>query len=143
MSHTNPFAKFCVSGWSFGKDTGTFTKPEIIYKKVLLKLSQNSQKKTLVEVFSGDAGNFIRRRLTTLVFFCEFCGMFKNRVFTITINKLIHTKQICRPSFKKKTHTHTKIHHIWHNHTGELYSPLKWVLVEILTLKSRRFETAS
>ena len=51
-------------------------------KKVFLKISQNAQENTCVEVFywncRPEACNFIQKGLPTWVFSCEFCKVFKS-----------------------------------------------------------------
>ena len=60
---------------------------DVLQKKLLLKISQNSQENTFSEslVFlncSSRASNFIKKESLTQMFFCEFYGIYKIRIFT-------------------------------------------------------------
>ena len=62
----------------------------VLWKKVLLEISQNSQEDTCarVSLFNKVAGlrphacNFIKKETLTQVFSCEFCKISKNTFFT-------------------------------------------------------------
>ena len=61
----------------------------ILSKKVFLEISQNSQENTcsrasfLIKLqASASACNFIKKEALAQVFFCEFCEISKNTVFT-------------------------------------------------------------
>ena len=61
----------------------------ILLKKVLLKISQNSQKNTcargsfLIKLQASDSAcNFIKNETLVQVFSCEFCESFKNTFFS-------------------------------------------------------------
>ena len=71
----------------FDEKTGINKKAEAVaerssVKKVLLKISQNSQEDTCVGVSFliklEVSGNFVKKEALTQVFFCEFCEAFKN-----------------------------------------------------------------
>ena len=47
----------------------------VLWKKVLLQISQNSQESTC-------AYNFIKKEILAQMFFCEFCEITKNTLFT-------------------------------------------------------------
>ena len=61
----------------------TFSQKIFSFKKVLLKLSQNSQQNTCVRVsFLMKACNFIIKETLAQVFFYEFCKIINNIFFT-------------------------------------------------------------
>ena len=73
-------------------------------KKVLLKISQNSQENTCARVsflikLQAEACNFIKKETLAQVFSCEFCEIFKNTFFrrtplvaaSVTINMKLHS----------------------------------------------------
>ena len=60
---------------------------EVFYKKVFLKIPQNSQENTCARVslimkLQAQACNFIKKETLVLVFDCEFCEISKNTCFT-------------------------------------------------------------
>ena len=64
---------------------------ELFCKKMFLKIWENSQKDTCVEVsfFNKIAGlrpsTLLKKETPTQVFFCEFCQIFKNNFFYRTL----------------------------------------------------------
>ena len=57
----------------------------VLYKKVFLEISQNSQENTCARIsflIKLQACNFIKKETLTQVFSCEFCEIFKNTFFT-------------------------------------------------------------
>ena len=60
--------------------------PEIFCKKVVLKISQNSQENTCARVSftiscKPQACKFFTKETLTQVFYCKFCKVFKNTYF--------------------------------------------------------------
>ena len=62
------------------------SRSEVFFKKVFLKISQNSQENNCARVsFSIKlACNFIKKETLAQVFSCEFCKIFKNTFFRRT-----------------------------------------------------------
>ena len=62
------------------------SRPEVFYKKVFLKISQNSQESTSARVsflikLQAKGCNFIKKETLVQLFSCEFCEIFKNTFF--------------------------------------------------------------
>ena len=57
------------------------SRPELFYKKVLLEISQNSQKKTCARVSEPEAWKFIKKETLAQLFSCEFCEISRNTFF--------------------------------------------------------------
>ena len=79
--------------------------PEVFFKKVFLKISQNSQENTCTKV--AEACNFIKKEALAQVLSCEFCETFKNIFFKeqfwatasehLVSNVICHFRRILKP----------------------------------------------
>ena len=74
---------------AFPKETSK-SRPEVFFKKVLLKISQSSQENTCVRdsflaKLETSACNFIKKETLAQVFSCEFCKISKNTFFYRTL----------------------------------------------------------
>ena len=66
----------------------------VLYKKVFLKISQDSQKNACARVSflincSPGASNFIKKDTLAQVVSCEFCEIFKKTFFTEHLRQLV------------------------------------------------------
>ena len=63
-------------------DWNKLHRTEVFFKKVFLKISQNSQENTRTGVFFSDpACNFIKKETPAGVISCDFCEFFQNIPF--------------------------------------------------------------
>ena len=79
--------------------------PEVFFKKVFLKISQNSQENTCTKV--AEACNSIKKEALAQVLSCEFCETFKNIFFKeqfwatasehLVSNVICHFRRILKP----------------------------------------------
>ena len=70
--------------------------PEVLYKKVSLKISQNSQENTcarrvsfLIKLQSSQVWNFIKKETLTQMFYWEFCEILKALFLQNTSGRLL------------------------------------------------------
>ena len=81
----NPVKSVKSSGFMYEKITNCVNSeavpPSCSIKKVLLKISQNSQENTCARVSFSKTCYFIKKETLTQVFFCGFWGIFNNTLF--------------------------------------------------------------
>ena len=80
----------------------------VLWKKVFLEISQNSQENTCVRasfLIKHQACNFIKKEALAQVFSCEFCEISKSTFFQNTSGQLLFMK------YKGNHIVHMNIHH--------------------------------